>query len=184
MNNRLIIIILIIAVIMLIIEGILLISALFLFAKNEKERQKIAEIYENKIEEKEKTEEVEKKPKIWEIEIPTLNVNGNIHEGINNKIISDSIGHMKTNQKEEAVILKSLTNDTNKYFEKLEEIKIGEEIIYKYNEEIKKYIVIENKIIVNEKEKIKLANKKQILLFTNVKDLPKVLRCVVGQIIE
>ena len=80
MNNRLIIIILIIAVIMLIIEGILLISALFLFAKNEKERQKIAEIYENKIEEKEKTEEVEKKPKIWEIEIPTLNVNGNIHE--------------------------------------------------------------------------------------------------------
>ena len=108
---------------MLIIEGILLISALFLFAKNEKERQKIAEIYENKIEEKEKTEEVEKKPKIWEIEIPTLNVNGNIHEGINNKIISDSIGHMKTNQKEEAVILKSLTNDTNKYFEKLEEIK-------------------------------------------------------------
>lgn len=178
MNNRLIIIILIIAVIMLIIEGILLISALFLFAKNEKERQKIAEIYENKIEEKEKTEEVEKKPKIWEIEIPTLNVNGNIHEGINNKIISDSIGYMKTNQKEEAVILKSLTNDTNKYFEKLEEI------IYKYNEEIKKYIVIENKIIVNEKEKIKLANKKQILLFTNVKDLPKVLRCVVGQIIE
>ena len=176
MNNRLIIIILIIAVIMLIIEGILLISALFLFAKNEKERQKIAEIYENKIEEKEKTEEVEKKPKIWEIEIPTLNVN--------NKIISVSIGHMKTNQKEEAVILKSLTNDTNKYFEKLEEIKIGEEIIYKYNEEIKKYIVIENKIIVNEKEKIKLANKKQILLFTNVKDLPKVLRCVVGQIIE
>ena len=91
---------------------------------------------------------------------------------------------MKTNQKEEAVILKSLTNDTNKYFEKLEDIKIGEEIIYKYNEEIKKYIVIENKIIVNEKEKIKLANKKQILLFTNVKDLPKVLRCVVGQIIE
>ena len=43
MNNKIIITILIIAAIMLIMEASLLLSALFLFAKNEKECNKIAE---------------------------------------------------------------------------------------------------------------------------------------------
>ena len=92
---------------------------------------------------------------------------------------------MKSNKKiDELVVLKSLINEENKYFEKIDELKIGDQIIYQYNDKINKYIIVENKIVANEKERIKQANNEQIILLTNIKDLPKVSRCVIGQIIN
>ncbi|MBF0988942.1 MAG: hypothetical protein HXK68_04520, partial [Clostridiales bacterium] len=110
---------------------------------------------------------------------------GSIKEGWDNDTINNSIGHMKSNKKiDELVVLKSLINEENKYFEKIDELKIGDQIIYQYNDKINKYIIVENKIVANEKERIKQANNEQIMLLTNVKDLPKVSRCVIGQIIN
>ena len=187
MNNKIIITVLIIAAIMLIMEASLLLSALFLFAKNEKESNNISkknEIIENnkKISiNKENKEEI----RIWNIEFPTLNIKGSIKEGWDNDIINNSIGHMNSNKKiDELVVLKSIINEENKYFEKIDELKIGDQIIYQYNDKINKYIIVENKIVANEKERIKQANNEQIMLLTNVKDLPKVSRCVIGQIIN
>lgn len=187
MNNKIIITVLIIAAIMLIMEASLLLSALFLFAKNEKESNNISkknEIIENnkKISiNKENKEEI----RIWNIEFPTINIKGSIKEGWDNDTINNSIGHMKSNKKiDELVVLKSLINEENKYFEKIDELKIGDQIIYQYNDKINKYIIVENKIVANEKERIKQANNEQIMLLTNVKDLPKVSRCVIGQIIN
>ena len=186
MNNKIIITVLIIAAIMLIMEASLLLSALFLFAKNEKESNNILkkdEIIENKKSSinKENKEEI----RIWNIEFPTLNIKGSIKEGWDNDTINSAIGHMKSNKKiDELVVLKSLINEENKYFEKIDELKIGDQIIYQYNDKINKYIIVENKIVANEKERIKQANNEQIMLLTNVKDLPKVSRCVIGQIIN
>lgn len=187
MNNKIIIIILIIAAIMLIMEASLLLSALFLMSKNEKECNKIAErkeVIENSkksILNNDKKEEI----KIWNIEFPTLNIKGRIQDGWDEHIINSSIGHMKSNNKiDELIVLKSIVNEGNKYFEKISELKIGDQVIYQYNDKVHKYIIVENKIVVNEKERIKQANKEQIMLLTNVKDLPKVSRCVVGQIIN
>ena len=167
MNNKIIITVLIIAAIMLIMEASLLLSALFLFAKNEKESNNISkkhEIIENNKKSsinKENKEEI----RIWNIEFPTLNIKGSIKEGWDNDTINSTIGHMKSNKK-------------------IDELKIGEQIIYQYNDKINKYIIVENKIVANEKERIKQANNEQIMLLTNVKDLPKVSRCVIGQIIN
>lgn len=187
MNNKIIITILIIAAIMLIMEASLLLSALFLFAKNEKESNNISkkhEIIENNKKSsinKENKEEI----RIWNIEFPTLNIKGSIKEGWDNDTINSTIGHMKSNKKiDELVVLKSLINEENKYFERIDELKIGDQIIYQYNDKINKYIIVENKIVANEKERIKQANNEQIMLLTNVKDLPKVSRCVIGQIIN
>ena len=187
MNNKIIITILIIAAIMLIMEASLLLSALFLFAKNEKESNNI--LKKNEIIENNKKSSINKENKeeirIWNIEFPTLNIKGNIKEGWDNDTIKNSIGHMKSNKKiDELVVLKSLINEENKYFEKIDELKIGDQIIYQYNDKINKYIIVENKIVANEKERIKQANNEQIMLLTNVKDLPKVSRCVIGQIIN
>ena len=189
MNNKIIIIILIIAAIMLIMEASLLLSALFLFAKNEKESNKIEEkkviISEDKKAKKDKENEKNEENKIWNIEFPTLKIKANIEEGWENNTINNSIGHMKSNDKmDEAIVLKSMINDHNKYFERISELKIGDQIIYQYDKKINKYIIVENKIIINEREKIKISNKEQIILLTNVKDLPKVSRCVIGQIIN
>ena len=85
---------------------------------------------------------------------------------------------------DELIVLKSIVNEKNKYYEMISELKIGDQLIYQYNDKVYKYIIVENKIVVNEKERIKQANKEQIMLLTNVKDLPKVSRCVVGQIIN
>lgn len=187
MNNKIIITILIIAAIMLIMEASLLLSALFLFAKNEKESNNV--LKKNEIIENNKKSSINKENKeeirIWNIEFPTLNIKGSIKEGWDNDTINNAIGHMKSNKKiDELVVLKSLINEENKYFEKIDELKIGDQIIYQYNDKINKYIIVENKIVANEKERIKQANNEQIMLLTNVKDLPKVSRCVIGQIIN
>ena len=109
MNNKIIIIILIIAAIMLIMEASLLLSALFLMSKNEKECNKIAERKEAIENSKKLSINNDKKEeiKIWNIEFPTLNIKGRIQDGWDEHIINSSIGHMKSNNKiDELIVLK------------------------------------------------------------------------------
>lgn len=81
--------------------------------------------------------------KEWNISIDSIKLNQNIKEGIDNKIISSGVGHYSytDNLKSNICLL------GKNVFDKLNEVKINDVIVYKINNVVKRYKVRKNIII-------------------------------------
>lgn len=111
----------------------------------------------NEVEEKtkdienEQTKDIEKEQTIWQIEIPSINLNANIDEGTTTEILNEFIGHFSNTSTKEGNIGLAAHNRGYpvNYFKDIKNLKIGDEIIYKYGDyqaiyEVKEQLIIDD----------------------------------------
>ena len=119
----------------------------------------------------------------WKIEIPKINLVANIVEGTTEEILNSYVGHFSETECINGNVGLAAHNRGYpvNYFARIKELEIGDEIIYKYKGEIKKYIVNEHQII-KETDWTYLENTKEnrITLITCVEDLQEYRRCIQG----
>ena len=133
-----IITIIIILIVMFLFFGIYKVSDLVLNNNDEKDKKN----YEIEI-----VESINNVPsneiKEWNISIDSIKLNQNIKEGIDNKIIGSGIGHYSytDNLKSNICLLGKSA------FDRLNEVRINDVIVYKINNTVKRYKVRKNIII-------------------------------------
>lgn len=119
----------------------------------------------------------------WEIEIPKIGLLANIAEGTTEDILNKYVGHFSETSLLDGNIGLAAHNRGYpvNYFEKIKKLEPGDEIIYRYNGDTKKYIVKEHQII-KETDWSFLEKKSNnlITLITCVEDLPEYRRCIQG----
>ena len=153
----------------------------------------IAIIYKTKIEAKqteekmqtEKTatniEETNEKNEYWKIEIPKIALTANILEGTDTETLNQYVGHFSSTPKKEGNIGLAAHNRGYpvNYFENLNKLKGGEQIIYTYGEFTKVYIVTKNiKISETDWSYLENSNENKITLITCIANEPEYRRCV------
>lgn len=118
---------------------------------------------------------------IWQIEIPSIDMMANIAEGTSKEILEEYVGHFEeTNVKYGNVGLAAhnrgyLVN----YFSNIKNLKIGDSIIYRYNNYMVNYEVISNKIILDSDWScLENTDNNMITLITCVEDEPTYRRCI------
>lgn len=121
----------------------------------------------------------------WQIEIPKINLKAPIKEGTDQETLNQYVGHFKESQYIKGNICLAAHNRGYKvnYFEKIKELKIGDEIIYELKKVKLTYKVTENKIIKDTNVEI-LENTKEniITLITCVENQPEKRRCIKGKL--
>ncbi len=119
--------------------------------------------------------------KEWKLNIPKINIVGNIVEGTKEDIINDDIGHFSNTPYINGNIglIAGCYGYKENYFSKLEQLQKGDVIIYQYKDNKKQYKVKEN-IIIDEKDWSHLSNTKEnkLTLITGVVNEPQKRRCV------
>ncbi len=132
-----------------------------------------------------KDNNVETIPYEWKIKIPILNVEADIKQGTDEKIISKNVGHyektniiMKDGKGKIALLAYNSGKNVKRYFTNLKDLRPGNIIFYIVNGENSKYKVMSNKIVEDDQTAIAEAENKSLLLFTYVIDMPNVKRCV------
>ena len=122
-------------------------------------------------------------PENWKLEIPKINLDAKIVEGTTDEILNKYIGHFEETGVLNGNIALAAHNRGYpvNYFEKIKKLEPGDEIIYRYNGDTKKYIVKEHQII-KETDWSFLEKKSNnlITLITCVEDLPEYRRCIQG----
>ncbi|MCI8276565.1 MAG: class D sortase [Clostridia bacterium] len=120
----------------------------------------------------------------WKIEIPKINLVANIAEGTEENTLNKYVGHFEETVKTLGNIGLAAHNRGYKvnYFEKIKELKKGDEIYYKYNEFQKVYVVQEEKIIKDTNWKV-LENTKEnyLTLITCLENRPEERRCIIAK---
>ena len=127
----------------------------------------------------------------WKIEINSLNINAPIIQMKESTPDDASVGHFK----ETSILGKNIGliaynfGKENNYFSNLKELKVGDEIIYKVNSNIRKYKVIKNQIISKDSLKNSLNDNNDsnsyLKLYTYIIDLDTKMRYVCAkQIID
>lgn len=118
---------------------------------------------------------------IWQIEIPSINLKASISEGTSKEIMDEFVGHFEETSKRNGNICLAAHNRGYKvnYFQDLKKLKEGDEIIYKYKEFEKRYVVKTLKII-NDTDWSLLENTEdnRITLITCVENEPSYRRLV------
>ena len=117
----------------------------------------------------------ENKNKTWRIQIPKINLDVHISEGVTNSVLLTSVGHFTETSKWQGNVCLAAHNRGYpvNYFARVKELKKGDEIYYTYKGEEKTYIVditenleIGDKIIyttLNNKKVYKVQTNKVIL---------------------
>jgi len=141
----------------------------------------------NKAEDNEKreTKEDEEKNNLnninWVIEIPAISLKAEISEGTTKEIMDSYVGHFEETSKTNGNIGLAAHNRgyPKNYFQNLKRLKEGDEIIYKYGEFQKNYVVEIHKIIEDvDWSYLKKTEENTITLITCVENEPKYRRCV------
>ena len=117
----------------------------------------------------------------WYIEINAINLRAPIKEGTDMEILNTVVGHFEeTPLTTGNVGLAGHNRGYEKnYFEKVKDLKIGEEIKYKYNDFEKIYIIDKIEIIKNTNWRyLENTQENKITLITCVEDQPDYRRCV------
>lgn len=118
---------------------------------------------------------------IWQVEIPSINLKALIAEGTSKEIMDEYVGHFEETVKKGGNIGLAAHNRGYKvnYFQDLKKLKEGDEIIYKYKEFEKRYVVKTLKII-NDDDWSMLENTEdnRITLITCVENEPQYRRVV------
>ena len=118
---------------------------------------------------------------IWQIEISKINLLAEISEGTTQDTLSQYVGHFTQTSRTAGNIGLAAHNrgyEVN-YFEKIKQLKEGDEITYRYNEFKNTYIVTDNIIIKDtDWEHLEATDENQITLITCVENAPEYRRCV------
>ena len=118
---------------------------------------------------------------IWQIEIPKIELIADISDGTDKETLNKYVGHFMETPTEEGNIALAAHNrgyDVN-YFSRLKELRREDEIIYKYNEIVRRYEVVKNIIIKDTDTDILNNTEENILtLITCVENEPNYRRCV------
>ena len=131
----------------------------------------ISEQYQNKIDTK----------KIWQIEIPRINLVAPIAEGTSANIMNEYVGHFEETPKNKGNIGLAAHNRGYKvnYFQNLKLLQKGDLIIYTYNGEISKYSVNELGIIKDiDWSKLESSSQDKLTLLTCLEDEPEYRRYI------
>lgn len=119
----------------------------------------------------------------WRIIIPTISLEAEISEGTSKQIMNKYVGHFEETSKESGNIGLAAHNrgyEVN-YFSQIKTLREGDEIIYKYYDFEKTYIVVENKIIKDtDWSYLEETEENKITLITCVENEPEYRRCIQG----
>ena len=113
--------------------------------------------------------------KIWQIEIPKINLVAPIAEGTSTNIMNEYVGHFEETPKNKGNIGLAAHNRGYKinYFRDLKLLQKGDLIIYTYNGEISKYSVNELGIIKDtDWSKLESSSQDKLTLITCLEDEP------------
>ena len=147
------------------------------------EIQEIQEIQEETSEEltKENTDENNKKILQWSLEIASISLNAQIAEGTEMATLNKFIGHFTQTSKAEGNIGLAAHNrgfEVN-YFKDLDKLQIGDEIIYRYGQNKKNYIVNLNTQISDiDWSYLQDTNENKITLITCIENKTGYRRCI------
>ena len=131
----------------------------------------------------EENSQIETKESNWKIKIPKISLEAGISEGTGKEVMDKYVGHFEETSKKSGNIGLAAHNRgyAVNYFARIKELKEGDEIIYKYNDFEKTYIVIENKIIKDtDWEDLEETEENKITLITCVENEPEYRRCIQG----
>ena len=168
-----------------------LFSSILLFTKNyyfENKEKQITQNTKNILENINKSESKDKN--IFEdncigiIKIPSIDLVATIYQGTSNEILKYWVGHFENTPDWQGNVALASHNEGSyaHYFSRINELEIGEEIIYITNMGERRYQVYENKIIEETNVKV-LENTKDntITLITCITGKRNFRRCVVGK---
>jgi LPXTG-site transpeptidase (sortase) family protein len=119
--------------------------------------------------------------KIWQIEIPKINLAAPIAEGTSTNIMNEYVGHFEETPKNKGNIGLAAHNRGYKinYFRDLKLLQKGDLIIYTYNGEISKYSVNELGIIKDtDWSKLESSSQDKLTLITCLEDEPEYRRYI------
>lgn len=123
----------------------------------------------------------------WYIEIPAINLKAPIAEGTDSETLNDKIGHFINTDITTGNIGLAGHNRGYKYnyFENLKKLKINDEIIYKYQDYKKIYVIDKIEIIKNtDWSYLNKTEENKITLITCIENEPLYRRCVQATEIE
>lgn len=129
--------------------------------------------------------EQEEMPKLsnWKLVINKINLNAEVSEGTSQELLNQYIGHFENTSVMQGTVALCAHNRGYKvnYFERLNELEIGDEVQYITEFGAKNYNVIEHKIIKNDdwSDFIQEANKNKLILITCVENEPDLRRMVI-----
>ena len=129
----------------------------------------------------EKEDNYEKEIENWYIEIPKINLKAPIAEGTDKNILNNNVGHFSnTDLKEGNIGLAGYNKGgKNNYFENLKNLKIDDEIIYKYENYKKIYIIDKIEIIKNTNWRyLNKTDENKITLITGIENETEYRRCI------
>ena len=117
----------------------------------------------------------------WSLEIPIISLKANISEGTTKEVMDTYIGHFEESPRDSGNICLAAHNRgyENNYFANLKKLKKGDEIIYRYKNVEKRYIVQKHEII-KDTDWTNLENTEEntITLITCVENEPEFRRCI------
>lgn len=119
--------------------------------------------------------------KIWQIEIPKINLVAPIAEGTSTNIMNEYVGHFEETPKNKGNIGLAAHNRGYKinYFRDLKLLQKGDLVIYTYNGEISKYSVNELGIIKDtDWSKLESSSQDKLTLITCLEDEPEYRRYI------
>lgn len=117
----------------------------------------------------------------WKLIIPQISLEAEISEGTSKEVMNRYIGHFEETSKKNGNIGLAAHNrgyDVN-YFSQIKLLKENDEIIYKFYDFEKTYIVVENKIIKDtDWSYLEKTEENKITLITCVENEPEYRRCI------
>lgn len=125
----------------------------------------------------------ESQNKMWEIEIPQINLKAQIKDGTTQEIMKKYVGHFENTSKFEGNIGLASHNrgGVGDYFKNIKNLKNGDLIIYRLGEKTRTYKVTIVTIIGDKDwSYLEKSQENKITLITCVEDRPKHRRCVQG----
>ena len=117
----------------------------------------------------------------WKISIPKISLEAEISEGTRKEVMDKFVGHLEETTKTSGNVGLAAHNRGYpvNYFADIKKLKEGDEIIYKYFEFEKTYLVTENKIIKDiDWEPLENTKENKITLITCVENEPEYRRCI------
>lgn len=139
-------------------------------------------VIEQKVEKEITKEPIEKFiQETWQIEIPIINLKAQIAEGTTEEIMNQYVGHFINTSILNGNIGLAAHNRgySVNYFQNIKQLKIGDEIIYTFNNNVKTYIVNSVNIISEyDWSYLENTNDNRITLITCVEDEPSYRRCI------
>ena len=123
----------------------------------------------------------EEKTTNWKLMIPKISLEAEVSEGTRKEVMDKFVGHFEETTKTSGNVGLAAHNRGYpiNYFADIKKLKEGDEIIYKYFEFEKTYLVTENKIIEDiDWEPLENTKENKITLITCVENEPEYRRCI------